>query len=906
MSKSGGLNVGRMEPGHVPLIQSKLTPPLPSRYLVSRNQIFDRVSNAISAKVILVRAPAGFGKTTVMLQMRERFMKEGTACAWLNLDEADNDAPRFSAYLGKALLDILGAADLLHEGALQLGKIAETLMERLARHEAPFVLFMDECEVLRSPACLALISQLIDRLPQGALLIVGSRGLPQIGIARLRARGQLLEVDPAQLRFSEEEAGEFLMQRRGLSLRPEQVQRLCSRTEGWVAALWLASVALERRSNTDEFIKSFSGSNAAIADYLAEDVLGGLDPAIREFLLKTSILEQLIPELCDELCGRDDSIQLLEAVERANLFLIPLDDTRSVFRYHSVFADFLRAQLTRHMPDQIGALHRTASNWFLREHRPIPAIGHALQSGDLSYAVPLLQQHAEKLLGQGRLRLLTRWIDPLPADALQAFPRLRMTHAWAVNFTRGAHNALAMIEKIEDEQLGDPEAIAMLRALRSMALGMTDRIDECFSLSKESLPLIPQSSTYAHGMMAQTMANTCMIVGKFAEARAQADQARRIPAESDSNFHFALAESVEGAIDLMQGRLKQALVRLRAASGVSGEQDIGGISRNAFPGVLLAEALYEAGELEAAERLLGMFVPLLQDLGLPDQLILAHALYSRILWDAGRVDQALGTLEDLESIGHRLGYQRVIAGARLERSRGLIMRGDFAAAKDQLQRSGDAAFWKEISRRNYIANDLLVFPISQARWLIRSGAAAEAVPLLKQQLELAEHGQRNRRALKIRILLAEALHRDSQHKPAMRMLGRALDFAVSEGFVSTFQEEGPALHALMKEALITKEGDSGIQQDDATKLLLKRVTNERKSDSGIAAEGLADLAEPLTKKEIKVLDLLAQGYSNNAIADKLFVSETTVRTHLRNLNVKLHASSRTQAVVIARRLGLVA
>ena len=889
MAKSVGSHAGRMEAGHLSLIQSKLTPPLPSRYLVSRNQVFDRVTSAMAAKVILVRAPAGFGKTTVMLQLRERFVKEGTACAWLNLDEADNDAPRFSAYLGRALLDILGSAELLQDAAPQFNQIAETLMERLARHEAPFVLFLDECEVLRSPACLALISQLIDRLPQGALLILGSRGLPQIGIARLRARGQLLEIDPAQLRFSEEEAGEFLMQRRGLSLRPEQVQRLC-----------------KRRSNTEEFIKSFSGSNAAIADYLAEDVLGGLEPAIRDFLLKTSILEHLIPELCNELCGRDDSPRMLEAIERANLFLIPLDDTRSAFRYHSVFADFLRAQLSRHMPEEIGALHRTAANWFLREGRPIPAIGHALQSGDLSYALPLLQQQAEKLLGQGRLRLLTRWIDPLPTEALKDFPRIRMAHAWAVNFTRGAHNALTMIEGISDDHLGDPEAIAMLRALRSMAFGMSDRVDECFVLCRENLPLIPESSTYAHGMMAQTMANTCMIMGKFSEARTQADQARRIPLDADSNFHFALAESVEGAIDLMQGRLKQALVRLRAASGVSGEQDIGGISRNAFPGVLLAEALYEAGELDAAERLLGMFVPLLQDLGLPDQLILAHAVYSRILWDAGRVDQALGALEDLESIGHRLGYQRVIAGARLERARGLTMKGDFAAAKDQLQRSGDAAFWKEISRRNYVANDLLVYPISHARWLIRSGAAAEAVPLLKQQLELAEHGQRMRRALKLRILLAEALHRDSQHKPAMRMLGRALDFAVGEGFVTTFQEEGPALQALMKEALITKEGDSGIQQDDATKLLLKRITNERKADNGIAAEGVTDLAEPLTKKEVKVLDLLAQGYSNNAIADKLFVSETTVRTHLRNLNVKLHASSRTQAVVIARRLGLVA
>ncbi|HSW14673.1 MAG TPA: LuxR C-terminal-related transcriptional regulator [Solimonas sp.] len=893
------------EGGHGPLIQSKLTPPVLSRYIVSRSQIFDRVLSAIDAKLVLVRAPAGFGKTTVMLQLRERFVKEGTSCGWLNVDEADNDAPRFRSYLCRALLDVLGPDAAAENVLQQQGEIAEGLMDRISHHGAPFVLFIDECELLRSPACLALLAQLVERLPQGALLVLGSRGLPEIGVARWRARGQLVEIDPAQLRFSEEEAGEFLMQRRGLSLRPEQVQGLCRRTEGWVAALWLASVALERRPDADDFIKGFSGSNAAIADYLAEDVLRRLEPQTREFLLKTSILEQLIPELCDALCEREDSARQLEIVDHANLFVIPLDDERTAYRYHSVFADFLRAQLKRQMPEKVSALHRIASDWFLMMKRPIPAIGHALQSGDLSYALPLLQKHADSLLDQGRLRLLTRWIDPLSAEDLKPFPRLRMIHAWAVNFTRGAHNALNLIEGVEAEQLDDPEAAALLLVLRPMALGMSDRIDDAFALSKKNLPLVPPSSTYAYGMLAQTMANTWMILGRFAEARAQADQARRTPSGSDTSFHFALAESVEGAIDLMQGRLKQALVRLRAAAGVNGAQDIGSISRNSFPGVLLAEALYEAGEVEQAERLLGMFVPLLQDLGLPDQLIIAHSLYARILWDGGKIDQALSALEDLESIGHRLGYRRVIAGARLERARGLIMRGDHAAAKDQLQRSGDAAFWKEISQRNFTANDISVLQIAHARWLLRSGAAAEAIPLLKQQLETAEHGQRNRRALKVRILLAEALHRDSQHKPAMRMLGRALDFAGSEGFISTFREEGPALQALLKEALISREGESGVQDDDAIKLLLQRVTRDRKADAGIAPEGITDLAEPLTRKEIKVLDLLAQGYSNNTIAEKLFVSETTVRTHLRNLNVKLHASSRTQAVVIARRLGLV-
>jgi len=885
---------------------SKLSPPVLPRYLVPRNQIAERVRAALNAKVILVRAPAGFGKTTVMLQLRERFDQDGAACTWLNLDDADNDASRFLSCLRSALRPVLGAdVDIAGEGRRsETSELALILLDRVAQHPEPFVLMIDEFEALHSPVVLALISKLIDRLPLGAQLVIGSRSLPEIGLARLRARGQLLEIDPAQLRFSATETDEFLVQRRGLTLRSEHVERLHRSTEGWVAALWLASIALERHPNTDEFIDGFSGSNADIADYLAEDVLGRQTPLVREFLLKTSILEQLTPQLCDAVCTRNDSLEQLLRIERANLFLIPLDENHSVYRYHSVFAGFLSEQLKRSHPDWIPDLHRAASKWYLEQDRPVPAITHALRSSDLAYALPLLERHAGYLLGGGRLRLLNRWLDPLPPAALDEFPTLRLIHAWAVNFTRGPCEALTLIENLDAENLTHPDAVAQLLALRPMLLGMTDCIEESYALAQRNLKLVEPRFGFAFGMLAQTLANTSMILGKFTDARDYADQARTAQQGNESSFQFTLAEAVEGAIDLMQGRLRQATVRLRAVSGATSDDLTSKYRRNAFPAVLLAESLYEAGEIKQAERLLSVFAPLLRELGLPDHLITAHVLLARILWDRGEIEEALKVLEELESVGHRLAFRRVIACARLERARGFVGQGLFDAAKEQLDRSGDAAYWQEVSARSYVANDVLTHAIGYARWSIRSGAAADVIPTLKQQLEDARQQNRLRRWLKLSVLMAEALYQDGQRKSAMRMLERSLQFAASEGFISTFLEEGGSIHPLLTEYAETRSdaADAG----NAIATLVARIVSSGAQKGMVSGDAHGSLAEPLTRKEIKVLELLAQGYSNSALAEKLFVSESTVRTHLRNINIKLKASNRTQSIVIARKLQLIA
>ncbi|HWS63673.1 MAG TPA: LuxR C-terminal-related transcriptional regulator [Steroidobacteraceae bacterium] len=889
------------------LLTSKLTTPTVSRYSVDRTEICSRVFLAFGSKVVLIRAPAGFGKTTVMAQLWERYRKEGTAVAWLNLDEADNDLPRFLSYLLVALRGHLRPDPALEDMDAQLsfdtGYVTTVVANQLGQSDTPFVMFLDEVDVIRDPTVLAFVKQMIARLPQNARLVLGSRTFPEIGLGRLRAHGELFEVTPEQLRFSPDEASLFLTQRRGLSLRPEQVQRLVRSTEGWPTALWLASVALERRTNTEDLMSGFAGSATAVAEYLADDVMAGQPPDVRDFLLKTSVLSQFGASLCDAVCGRTDSAELLPRLERQGLFLTVVDEQQHLYRYHSLFRDFLRTQLYKTARETVPVLHRAAADWFLAADRPVPAIEHALATRDLGYVMPLLEQNAEILLNQGRLRMLTRWLETFPAP-VKASPNLRLMHIWAVNLTRGPQEALTLVEKIDPVELGTGAALAQYHAMQPTLLAMRDRIDESFSLGLERIQILKPEHAFPYAILSQTLAVDSMILGNYSEARRYVDQARAAHSGRASSLQVGLAGSINATIDLIQGRLKQALAELRLAAGVSGDDLFQSGNRNLLSGVLLAEALYESGELKQAEGLLTLFLPLAQTLGLPDQLIVAHSLLSKIVEQQNDPDRSLEVLTQLELLGHRLGLHRVIASARIEKSAALLIRGDSAAAGEQLDLAAAAVNWEEVTSRSYIANDKVTLSIGRVRWMIRSGEAAAALPIIKKELAIALAGQRNRRALKLRILQAEALEIDGQHKLAMRTLLRATESSAQEGFVSIFHEEGERIQEMLRGVLNYRQAEDGHGDGDPLNAYLTKMTRSRSPTSSESTPPVAP-DETLTRKELQIVDLLAQGFSNDAMAEKLFVSESTVRTHLRSINTKLRASNRVHALAIARQRHLV-
>ncbi|KJK26326.1 LuxR family transcriptional regulator [Burkholderiaceae bacterium 16] len=898
---------------------AKLRPPMLTPFQVERRAICDAVCAAGFVKLVLVRAPAGFGKTTAMLQCRARLDADGVATAWLTLDRADNDATRFLGSLEAAFELVLrkGGVPLAasQRAPQSVGEQALALIDRMAGHDRPFTLFLDDFEALQNPAVAGLVWQVVEQLPPGGRLVVGTRWVPDSGLARLRARGELLEIEPAQLRFTADETDHFLRRARGLALQPAAIFTLHRRTEGWATALWLASVALERRGQPDAFIAGFSGSNAAIADYLVEDVYLHLPDAVRAFLLRTSILDQLSGPLCDAVCGTADSEEILAWLERANLFLMPLDGERHGgaerpaqpnarwYRYHSLFSSFLRAQLQQGMQDEVPALQMAASRWYEAQGRPVPAIEHALAAGAVGHALPLLAGSVDDLLAQGRMRLLTRWLDAVPADALAAWPKLQIAHVWALSFTRGPADAIALLQTIPLAG-AEGDLLAHVRALRHMLLNMMDRFDEARAYSRDDPLPLPMGYPFPDSILATSMARMAAVTGDYREARRLLGVARQVVRGSDSNFNKIFSESVEGLIDLRQGRLQQALARFRIAASTMLPNRYGPTNGNAMAGILLAEALYEINERERAERLLNVYVPLARDLGLPDQIITGHTVLARIACDRGDVDGAHEWLAALEHLGHHRGLPRLVLGAMLERARLALLQGNQHAAEEALLHAADPALWRArpgVSAVSSFANDVEDVPMGRLRLALFTEPSAATREAIEKELAAAERAQLMRRALKLRILLALACQRSGDAARALLTMGEALRFGAAEGFIRIFADESAEVRRLVGEACV-RQG-SALPAGYVERLLQACGGAPEPADPA-AMQARHGLLEPLTPKEQKVLQLLAEGFSNVAMADRLFVSETTVRTHLRNISAKLRASNRTQAVAIARQLGL--
>lgn len=896
-----------------PFLSTKLNPPTPTPSQVPRTDIWELVRTSQSVRVVLVRAPAGFGKTTAMVQCRAQLQESGVDTAWLTLDSADNDAARFlaclSAAVGVMTADLPAeVADDAAQAGRSLGDMALDIMERLANHTSPFALFLDDFEALQAPTVVRLVREILDHLPRRGQLVIGSRGLPDLGLGRLRARGQLLEIESARLRFSIDETTEFLTRRRQIVLPEEELSQLHRKTEGWVAALWLASVSLERREGRSDFIRRFSGSNQAIADYLAEDVLAHQGKEVRDFLLRTSILRHLNASLCDALLPDSRSADILRLLEASNLFLTPIEGEERTYRYHSLFADFLRAQLAREMPEEQIGLHRAASHWYEAHGRPVPAIDHALEGRNYAHAVGLLSVHGESLLEGGRMRLLARWFSMIPPEHTHDSPLLRVINIWSVCLTRGPWEAMGLLEQAGLGTTDDPRVLAHVLALRPMMLAMMDRKEEAYALGRAALRRLPLGHAFADSVLSNEMAYVFSVMGEYQESHKLLEAARRQSSGSGGSFFNRMySESVEGIIDLEEGQLQQATARFRIAVGSTHAVSYRHTGGNAWAGVLYAASLYELNDLDQADHLLQVYVPLARDVGLADHMIIGYTLLCRIAFLRGDVDQSFHSLAELEYLGHHRQLPRVVSSAKLERSRLLAIQGNMQGAREELDRAANPEVWERVRRLRLPAHDLENDVLADMRLRILSGNAAGALLRLAGLIEEASADKRHRRALKLRVLLALAQSCSGDQRAALATMAGVLRAASAEGYIRLLADEGERAGLLVRhveEALRPERTDPMFSV--YLHKLLQAFGPAPVTDAELpSVNGATELVEPLTAKEIRILALLAEGYSNSALAEKLFVSDSTVRTHLRNINGKLGAQNRTQAVAVARRLGVI-
>ncbi|WP_321954542.1 LuxR C-terminal-related transcriptional regulator [Paraburkholderia bannensis] len=882
-------------PGARGIVASKLIAPAPNPTHVVRRALVDSIANAHAlqtVRLVLIRAAAGYGKTTLLQQYAAHCRDQCIDIAWLRLDVADNDLDRFLLHLDAALPGPRSTHD------------ADGIIER------PLAILLDDLETVENENVLRFVHTLIDALPPGTLLIAATRVTPELGISRLRTRGALLDIQASTLRFTVAETGTLIGAVIGaqseLTLGDADLAALHRCTEGWAAALYLAALSLRTHPDPGAFIAAFSGAHPELADYLAEEVLARQSDACRAFLLDTGVLPHFPAVLCDALTGRGDARERIDELERANLFLVPLDDERKVYRYHRLFASFLQHRLRTAQPRREAELHTLAAHWYLAAKRPVHAIDHWLDAGEPQRALEQIAAHARTLMGAGRIRLMMGWLDRIDANLIAAQPQVGLTWAWVLLLNRRYADALRATQNLD----GHGNAALEAQVLRAVLHALTGQMDACIETGAALLEQLPERATFAGYSLCNALAFSYVCTHRYDMARNVLSRALSRAPDHPFSVMRTMAETIEGIIDLLQGRPGMALARLdtalasaraerRRTSASVGSEGIGGGLTSMDSARALV--LYERNELDAMQRLLDDTLPRARSAGTTDALIATHLLAARAAHIAGDVDQWLRLLAELEQRGRAIASGRSVSAAWLERARVATLEGRLEAAEQAL---GVAELDAQWARTGYAwhATEIECPVVVRARLDIARHRHTRAEAALRVALDAALAQQRYWRAIKLRILLSLAIAGRGARDAALDELAQALRLASHEGFVRAFLDEGAALLALV--GALAERGATAMRAAGVAPEFVAQLVDVVAAEAPSAHEPAAP-AHTLSARELDVLRMLPAGDRNRVIAEKLFVSELTVKAHLRKINAKLGAQNRTQAVAIGRALGLI-
>jgi LuxR family maltose regulon positive regulatory protein len=891
------------------LVSTKLRPPVARPKLVSRPRLTEKLEHESGRKLTLISAPAGFGKTTLLIEWSKDRAAGGRLSGWVSLDEDDNDPIRFLSYLATAL----GAVEEgFGEGILaalrspeppKIEALTATLLNEMAALPGGLDLVLDDYHLIDSEAVHGIVSFMLERLPESVHLVISCRVQPPLPLARLRARGQITELYAAELSFTREEAAAFLKEVMGLDLSAEDIAKLEERTEGWVAALQLAALSMREREDVSGFVESFSGSHRDVLDFLAEEVLERQPAHVREFLLKTSILDALTGPLCDALTGRSDGAEMLKGLERENLFVVALDDERKWYRYHHLFADFLRGRLRRESPELTNGLHIRASEWNERNGRLSSAVEHALSAPNHDLAARLIEDGVEGAVERGEGTTALRWLEALPTEAKRRHPRLFVEHAVALVITGRPDDAEPLLKEAElaaSEATVDGEEgrflLGFASAVRSWRARLRGDATEAVELARRALALLPDSETHVRNYAAVRLGDALRAVGDLAAADEAYAEAAEIDRAARHTYARLAGMGPHARVRAERGRLREADEAFRRALRLLTEE---GFELSPAAGVVhigTADLLYERDDLDGAERALERGVGLAERTGDVSTLVWAYVTLSRVKRARGDEGGALERARQAERVARDSGADLQIAIALAWMTRLLLARGDLTEATTlEQERAARAEYAADAAR--------VVDRLTSARLLHARGRHREALELLEELGATAEAAGRTGDLIEILALQALALWAGQEKERAVRILAGALALAEPEGYVRTFVDEGPEMAELLSEALEARQ--RGRLDPPVPPYYLRKLLAATERDATGAARPATDLPEPLSERELEVLALIAAGKSNRRIATELFVSVGTVKTHLNNAYRKLGVHSRTQAVARARELNLI-
>jgi LuxR family maltose regulon positive regulatory protein len=890
-----------------PLLTTKLyIPPLRSN-LVPRLHLIEQLDEGLHPghRLTLVSAPAGFGKTTLVSE----WLHQGKwPFTWLSLDDGDNDSTRFLAYLVAALQEIDGNWGRVIQTALCAPQLPPptvllaALINEIATDGPDFILALDDYHVIINPSIHDMLAFLLDNLPPQMHLVIMSRADPPLPLSRLRAHGELIEIRADALRFTAEEAVVFLNEVMGLNMTSQQIARLEARTEGWVAGLQLAALSLQGLRHGEDivsFVEAFAGSHRYVMDYLIEEVFNRQPPQIQEFLLQTSILDRLCRPLCDALTGQTNGQEMLERLERANLFLVPLDHHRRWYRYHHLFADLLRDRLQQTRPDAVPALHRQASEWYEGEGLVAEAFHHALAANDIERATCLAEDNARHMVRRGELTTLLRWLSALPEEVVRSRPRLCVNYAWALLMTgradavepclRDAEKALA--RRAASPPMADEEReIAALRgevALTRLFLArIRDDLGRTIERSQQNLEQMNEENPFVRGLLHLNLGIAFRRSGEMAKAAHALAEAVRLCQAAGNTLATMIATNNLAWLYEIQGQLRRAAEIRRQV--LQSTEECGGPVMQYSPGLGvvhlgLAHSLYEWNELEVAEQHVQEGIALGEPGGYVGVLVNGYRLLARLRQARGDVRGALAAIHKLE----RAVRQRNAPQAT--RDEVAAYQAALWLAQGNVEAASRWAEGVEVSPDDHLDTLGEFKAITLARVLLAQAKPDEAEPLIERLLQAAESEGRMGKVVEILALHALARQAHGDTGGTLASLKRALTLAEPEGYVRTFVDEGTPMAALLRQALVR-----GIAPRYVGRLLAA-------FGEPAAAQ---PLPEPLTGRELEVLRLIVAGLTNQEIADQLVISVATVKRHITNIYGKLGVSHRTQAVARAQELDL--
>jgi LuxR family maltose regulon positive regulatory protein len=920
------------------LLATKLHVPRPQPGFVRRRRLLQALGEGLARGRVLVCAPAGFGKTALLADWARG---GGRLVAWLSLDSGDSDPARFWRY-AVAALDRVRPGLAGRVGPLlprSFEELVTALINELATDPGPdeVLLVFDDYHLADSGPVHESVAFLLENLPPGLRVVVSGRADPPLPLARLRARGQLAELRAADLRFTPEEAAALLDEAAGPGLPGTAVAALMARTEGWAAGLQLAGLSLRGHADAAGFAAAFSGSHRFVLDYLADEVLAGQPGQVRAFLLETSVLERLSGELCDAVTGRAGSQAMLQDIERAGLFLVPLDEVRGWWRYHQLFADLLRARLQAEQPGRVQALHRAAAAWCEQHDLADDAVRHALAARDPAWAARLVERHVETLLGRSEGATLRRWLSALPAESVRMRPRLCLARAYGAAQGFQLEELEALLDDAEralaisgDEPYADPAgrpvsvlanvpaAIAFLRASLARLRGDTAA---AAGYNRQALDHLGEDDWLMRSFVRWNGAVVDWLGGRLgsaergladvlAERRSAGEAVRHAGGEPTEVLHaveggaefFAgfLAMRVcydLGEVQHAQGNLDAALATYRQALEVAGEATHTGLAH-----VGLAQVLYERNDLTAALDHASRGATLCRQLAFTPPLATALAV---IAWIRHAHGDAAGALEAMGQAGQAGLSPRVITllnPVPAQRARLLLAQGDVRAAAQWTTAAGLSPD-DEADYPNEPAYLVLV------RVLLAQGDPGPALTLLQRLLDAAASQGRTGSIIEIQALRALALAARGDHGSALGALTEALTLARRHGYVRVLADEGTPMRVLLAQLSAAAPGQQHAARriDPGYLAALLRACSQ--VDTGPpprrSAAAQAGLAEPLTDRELEVLRLIAAGQSNQRIARELVVALDTVKKHVTHVLGKLGATNRTEAAARARQFGLI-